>query len=153
MTDTVEETKNDDDQTFLAIQPVTKWVAQLATKGGPVPSPHTPDIPLYNSVNECIDANEKVADATDLGYRVSSKQLLDALTEDPEALVRVHAAFYNLGMSRDKTIAIVRAIRDSGVKFYVEKVASDDAKSVSDEPTEAPEGVSGVVDEIHVNDI
>ena len=136
------ETKPEAEETFLAIQPVTKWTAQLATRGERPPSPNTPGITLYDSANECIDATEDLANETDLGYRVSSKQLLDTLTEDPEALVRVHAAFYSLGMSRDKTIQIVREMRNSGVKFYVEKDVSAETESVSEEPTEASEGVS-----------
>ena len=141
MTDTLE-TPAPESETFLAIQPVTKWTAQIAKRDGLVPSPNTPGITLYDSANECIDATEDLANSTDLGYRISSKQILDSLSEDPEALIRVHQAFYSLGMSRDKTIDIVREMRRSGVKFYVEKIVSDSTESVSDEPTEAPEGVS-----------
>jgi hypothetical protein len=141
MTET-EETTTPDGGTYLAIQPVTKWFAKLAVKGGSVSNIPADDAVLYNSINECIDANETEAEATDFGYRVSSKQLLDTLDYDPEALIRVYRAFMENKLPREVAIKIVNDIQAAGVVFGIRPTESEPAESVSEEPTEAPEGAS-----------
>ena len=126
---------------YLAIQPVTKWTAMVGDKDSRVPNPNEATM-IYDDLKTCLDATEELANSTDLGYRVSTSQVLERLSEAPDVLIKVYKAFMLNGIPREQAIKIVNEMQSEGVVFRERIDGLAGAEEASDEPTEAPETVS-----------